>query len=248
MVAFGKVLASAAAESRFPASAFLDYEALKASLYELERLHLREPLEEGAMSLSMTPATNAAGQPQAAEEEDDDDDDDGEDENDGWSSVISGRERAKERQQHTPASAWQTPAELEAEVTDRLQFLMPPGGKGNGPVWAHKFQPPSKSKYWPHPTGGLRSDEWLKAIPGLSDHGPLPKLVEMLSEAGAAGMELGAIARNLGSDALRIDLLKLKAYLTCFPSKIVVAPKIKPPYNGDGAPKRVDQVWLISEP
>ena len=74
MVAYGMVLASAAAESKFPASAFLDYEALKASLYELERLHLREPLEEGAMSLSMTPATNAAGQPQAAEEEDDDDD------------------------------------------------------------------------------------------------------------------------------------------------------------------------------
>jgi hypothetical protein len=35
---------------RFPASAFLDYEALKKYLYELETQHLREPLEENALS------------------------------------------------------------------------------------------------------------------------------------------------------------------------------------------------------
>ena len=36
------------------------------------------------------------------------------------------------------------------------------------------------------------------------------------------------------------DLLKLKGYLTCFPSRIVVAPKAK------GYTKHmVDQVWLI---
>ena len=42
-------------------------------------------------------------------------------------------------------------------------------------------------------------------------------------------------------------LLKLKAYLTCFPAKIVVAPKVKPAYNDKETPKRVDQVWLISD-
>ena len=61
-------------------------------------------------------------------------------------------------------------------------------------------------------------------------------------------MELSQIARQLGTDTRRIDLLKLKAYLMCFPSRIVVAPKTKTPTyaDGHGAAKRVDQVWLIS--
>ena len=68
----------------------------------------------------------------------------------------------------------------------------------------------------------------------------------MLSVAGAQGMELAQIARSIvdPGGSLRIDLLKLKAYLTCFPSRIVVAPKMKS--YPDGLTKRVDQVWLIS--
>ena len=53
MVAYGETIAKAAATSKFEASAFLDYEALKASLYELEEQHLREPLEENALSASL---------------------------------------------------------------------------------------------------------------------------------------------------------------------------------------------------
>ncbi|KAH8046267.1 D-xylose 1-dehydrogenase [Aureococcus anophagefferens] len=88
--------------SSFPASAFLDYEALKKYLYELETQHLREPLEENALSapaasgemrdfrrdatlkparfrapnlgLSVTPATNAAAQPVSYDDDDDGDD------------------------------------------------------------------------------------------------------------------------------------------------------------------------------
>jgi len=90
---------------------------------------------------------------------------------------------------------------------------------------------------------GTKAEEWLAAVPSIEVTGPLPALVEMLSAAGAAGMELAHIARALGTD-LRIDLLKLKAYLTCFPSRIVVAPKTKT-FAGGGT-KRVDQVWLIS--
>ena len=84
-------------------------------------------------------------------------------------------------------------------------------------------------------------------MPQLSSGGPLPRLVAVLSEAGAAGMELSAVAKNLGSDTVRVDLLKLKAYLTCFPARIVVAPKTRPSRDGDAPPKRVDQVWLISD-
>ena len=61
------------------------------------------------------------------------------------------------------------------------------------------------------------------------------------------------MAKSLGgelsfAEARRIDLLRLKGYLTCFPERIVVAPKVKhlpvPDRNGETT-KRVDQVWLI---
>ena len=41
MVAFGKKLAAAAAEAPFDAAHYLDYESLKALLYDLQPLHLR---------------------------------------------------------------------------------------------------------------------------------------------------------------------------------------------------------------
>ena len=130
---------------------------------------------------------------------------------------------------------------IDAEVTERLAFTGPlPGSQG---------YPSNKShKYWSKPTGGQKVDDWLKAVPSLQSKEPLPKLVEMLSEAGSQGMELGAIARTLGTSDIRIDLLKLKAYLTCFPSRIVVAPKVKGFAGGEGGggpTKKVDQVWLI---
>ena len=42
MVAFGKKLAAAAAEAPFDAAHYLDYESLKALLYDLQPLHLAE--------------------------------------------------------------------------------------------------------------------------------------------------------------------------------------------------------------
>lgn len=160
---------------------------------------------------------------------------------DGWSSVPSSRERRGER--HPPSAE-----QMEAEITERLAFLGPlPGSFGKG-AGRGDFKAPTRSRYWAKGTDGQRADDWLRAVPHLShkESQPLPKLVELLTEAGAAGMELGQIARQLGTDVMRMDLLKLKAYLTCFPSCIVVAPKTKPPAYAEGVAKRVDQVWLIS--
>ena len=78
-------------------------------------------------------------------------------------------------------------------------------------------------------------------MPTVQTEPPLPDLIDVLVEAGSAGIELGALARRLGSDSVRIDLLKLKGYLTCFPTRIVVAPKSK----GYDKKNLVDQVWLI---
>jgi len=194
----------------------------------------------------------------------------------GWSAVAYHRDRASERWgngsvdrpcsdrgsggERRPSGSIQSgthSANLLEEVTERLVFVPPPHMQEiysrSGPL-AHKnargqdpFAKTFKHKYWDRPASGMRADEWLKAIPNLERAGPMPKIVEVLTEAGAAGMELSTIARHLGSDTMRIDLLKLKAYLTCFPSKIVVAPKAKPSYSGDGTTRRVDQVWLISD-
>ncbi len=65
MVAFGKKLAAAAAEAPFDAAHYLDYESLKALLYDLQPLHLRAPVAENALSLAVAPATNAAAMPLA---------------------------------------------------------------------------------------------------------------------------------------------------------------------------------------
>ena len=65
MVAFGEKLAAAAAAAPFDAGRYLDYEALKALLYDLEPLHLRAPVAENALSLAVAPATNAAAMPLA---------------------------------------------------------------------------------------------------------------------------------------------------------------------------------------
>ena len=54
MVAYGEALKRAAEESPFDPRAYLDYEALKALLYDLEKLHFRPPVEENAMSLTVT--------------------------------------------------------------------------------------------------------------------------------------------------------------------------------------------------
>jgi len=141
---------------------------------------------------------------------------------------------------------------LTGEVIDRLLFHEPlylTGGQRNP-----SFPKSPPRKVWKgHPDDGKTADSWLRALPQLPSKGPLPLLVDMLSEASTAGMELATMARQLGSasssadaDAVRIDLLKLKAYLTCFPAQIIIAPKTKPSYNNDGTTKRVDQVWLIS--
>ena len=55
MVAYGEALKRAAEESPFDPRAYLDYEALKALLYDLEKLHFRPPVEENAMSLTVRP-------------------------------------------------------------------------------------------------------------------------------------------------------------------------------------------------
>jgi len=195
---------------------------------------------------------------------------------DGWSAVAYHRDRGSERWGNSSADkshsdranggglrsdgSTQSGAhsvKLLEEVTERLVFVPPPHlqetyGR-SGPL-AHKnargqdpFAKTFRHKYWDRPASGMRADEWLKAIPNLERAGPMPKIVEVLTEAGAAGMELSNIARHLGTDIMRIDLLKLKAYLACFPTKIVVAPKAKPSYSGDGTTRRVDQVWLISD-
>lgn len=64
---------SAKAASSYPASAYLDYSLLKHMIYDLQVLNLREPVDENAMSLSVTPATNAAGMPLALDDEDSED-------------------------------------------------------------------------------------------------------------------------------------------------------------------------------
>ena len=71
MVAYGEALKRAAEESPFDPRAYLDYEALKALLYDLEKLHFRPPVEENAMSLTVTPATNAAAMPMEAHRDED---------------------------------------------------------------------------------------------------------------------------------------------------------------------------------
>lgn len=182
---------------------------------------------------------------------------------DGWSAVPSKQDKASERAERDKVRSAvresMPPDQLEAEVTERLAFLGPTpayqaasGGRGGGYHQGGRgggYTAPVKSKYWQKPTDGLRADDWLRALPVLAskETTPLAKLVAMLSEAGAAGMELSQIARNLGTETQRVDLLKLKGYLACFPSRIVVASKTKPPFTPEGVAKRVDQVWLISD-
>jgi len=88
-------------------------------------------------------------------------------------------------------------------------------------------------------------DQWEAAVPQLRSYGPLPAIVEMLCVAGSTGMELGNIGKRLSGDGYRVDLLKLKAYLTCFPQQFLVAPKARG--YGSSNPTLVDQVWLIQE-
>jgi hypothetical protein len=177
----------------------------------------------------------------------------------GWLVATSSRDKSHERSERQRAERLErsvtcSAEQLEGEVMDRLAFLGPitNGVKGATPQFRNAMvtQKPTQSRFWPKSSDGIRAEDWLRAMPVLASKesvAPLPRLVEMLGEAGAAGMELGQIARALGSDNLRIDLLKLKAYLTCFPSRIVVAPKAKhQAYSSDGVPRRVDQVWLIS--
>mmetsp|Transcript_29232 Transcript_29232/g.94304 ORF Transcript_29232/g.94304 Transcript_29232/m.94304 type:complete len:754 (-) Transcript_29232:525-2786(-) len=71
MVNFGKTLEDAMGKSRYPSSAYLDYGGLKRMIYALEVRHLREPVDENAMSLSVRPATNAAAMPDDEETSDD---------------------------------------------------------------------------------------------------------------------------------------------------------------------------------
>lgn len=75
MVAFGDTINRAKAQSSYPASAYLDYSQLKRIIYDLQLLNLREPVDENAMSLSVTPATNAAAMPTPVIDDDDSEDD-----------------------------------------------------------------------------------------------------------------------------------------------------------------------------
>lgn len=136
---------------------------------------------------------------------------------------------------HTPSE------DLQSEVAARLIFHAPVHQMpGNGKVSSER----PKVRYWKRPGEGQRADDWMRALPQLSSARPLPAIAELLSAAGPSGMELTQIARQMVEGDVRIDLLKLKAYLACFPSQIEVAPKTKT--FADGSSKRVDQVWLTS--
>ncbi|KAJ8598172.1 hypothetical protein CTAYLR_007356 [Chrysophaeum taylorii] len=74
MVAFGDTIEDAKAQSSYPSWAYLDYSKLKRMLYDLALLNLREPVDENAMSLSVTPATNAAAMPTLVVDADDSED------------------------------------------------------------------------------------------------------------------------------------------------------------------------------
>lgn len=144
-------------------------------------------------------------------------------------------------------------AKLSIEILLRLRFIAP-------------GQPKTFPRLWTIKCTGHTSDNWITALPQLVHTGPLPELTEMLTEVGAAGMELTMIARKLSDLAksrglvrrhthdngsgmspsdFRIDLLKLKSYLTCYPDRIVVAPKAKTYGGYIGMQQMVDQVWLI---
>uniref|UniRef100_A0A7S3JV42 SPX domain-containing protein n=1 Tax=Aureoumbra lagunensis TaxID=44058 RepID=A0A7S3JV42_9STRA len=77
MVAFGETLENVKATSSLPPSAYLEYQSLKGMIYDLQLLNLREPVDENAMSLSVTPATNAAGMPEKLIWDEDDSEDEG---------------------------------------------------------------------------------------------------------------------------------------------------------------------------
>lgn len=75
MVAFGDTINRVKSQSSYPASAYLEYTQLKGIIYDLQLLNLREPIDENAMSLSVTPATNAAAMPTPVVDDDDSEDD-----------------------------------------------------------------------------------------------------------------------------------------------------------------------------
>ena len=66
-------------------------------------------------------------------------------------------------------------------------------------------------------------------MPRMCNYEPLPQIIELLTSAGSAGMELGLLGKRLGvlaGDTSRIDLLRLKGYLACFP-RFMVTQKAK---------------------
>jgi len=146
-----------------------------------------------------------------------------------------------------PSKAKYPASEMHQQTMERLVFIPMPhlnGGRGGYQGSGRgSYAPPTRKhpSFWNSHNPGHTTEQWLNSLPSLQSHAPLPELIDILAEAGSAGMELGVLARKLGSEHTRIDLLKLKGYLTCFPSRIVVAPKAK----GVDKKSMVDQVWLI---
>jgi len=146
-----------------------------------------------------------------------------------------------------PSKAKYPASEMHQQTMERLVFIPLPqtnGGRGGYQGSGRgSYAPPTRKhpSFWNSHNPGHTTEQWLNSLPSLQSHAPLPELIDILAEAGSAGMELGVLARKLGSEHTRIDLLKLKGYLTCFPSRIVVAPKAK----GVDKKNMVDQVWLI---
>ena len=139
-------------------------------------------------------------------------------------------------------------------MNERLLYTgttpMHSGGKdgGRGGSWGKGGRGQKLRQLW-RQQEGLRSEDWLKAIPQLGTCGPLPHIVSAIAAAGEEGIEIGLLARKISPDStLRIDLRRLKGYL-CFPSTLALTQRLKPSFAKDGKdaePYRVDVVALVA--